>query len=48
MDRYGTESRLGHSPTDEDMARMHNGGPNGHKNKATEKYWDKVKKEMGN
>jgi hypothetical protein len=24
------------------MARMHNGGPNGHKKEATKKYWDKV------
>lgn len=43
MDRYATERRLGHEPTDEDIARIHNGGPNGHKKKATVSYWNKVK-----
>lgn len=28
------------------LARVHNGGPKGHKKKATEKYWQKVKKVM--
>ena len=46
MNRYATEGRLGHKPTDEDIARIHNGGPNGYKNPATEKYWAKVKKEL--
>ena len=27
----------------ETLARIHNGGPRGHKKKATEKYWQKVK-----
>ena len=27
----------------ETVARIHNGGPRGHKKKATEKYWQKVK-----
>ena len=31
---------------DEMKARVHNGGPTGHRKKATEKYWNKVKKEM--
>ena len=44
MNRYATEGRLGHSPTFEDMARIHNGGPNGYKMEATVKYWDKVNK----
>ena len=30
MDRYTIETRLGHPATDEDMARIHNGGPNGY------------------
>jgi hypothetical protein len=30
----------------ETLARIHNGGPNGHKKHATIKYWNKVKKEM--
>jgi hypothetical protein len=40
--RYATKGRLGHEPTDEDKARIHNGGPNGHKKDSTLKYWDKV------
>lgn len=28
------------------LARIHNGGPRGHKKKATIKYWNKVRKEM--
>lgn len=28
------------------LARVHNGGPKGHKKKATETYWVKVQKEM--
>lgn len=43
MKRYATEKRLGRTPRYEDMARIHNGGPNGHKKSATDKYWNKVK-----
>ena len=46
MARYCNARRLGHEPTQEDLARMHNGGPNGHKKSATLKYWDKVKDHM--
>lgn len=42
MARYATAHRLGHIPTDEDIARIHNGGPNGWKNPATLGYWTKV------
>jgi hypothetical protein len=28
--------------TCEDLARIHNGGPSGHKKESTEPYWDKV------
>tara|TARA_Y100000310_G_C20658018_1_gene803061 strand:+ start:302 stop:751 length:450 start_codon:yes stop_codon:yes gene_type:complete len=28
----------------ETLARIHNGGPKGHKKEATKKYWEKVKK----
>jgi hypothetical protein len=28
------------------LARIHNGGPTGYKEKATKKYWEKVKKAM--
>ena len=45
-DRYATEKRLGRPVTDEDRAKIHNGGPNGHKKDATMKYWNKIKKEL--
>ena len=32
--------------TTEEMARKHNGGPKGHKKKATLKYWRKIKAEL--
>lgn len=41
--KYATERRIGRPVTDEDRARIHNGGLNGYKKKATEKYWKKVK-----
>ncbi len=43
---YATEKRLGREPTDEDRARIWNGGPNGYKKKSTEGYWRKVKKQL--
>lgn len=46
MDRYATEKRLGRIVTIEDIARIHNGGPNGYKKDATLKYWHKVKAEL--
>ena len=41
---YATQKRLGRKPTNEDMARIWNGGPNGYKKTSTIKYWNKVKK----
>jgi len=41
MSRYATKKRLGHEPTFEDMARIHNGGPNGHKKDSTDIYWNR-------
>jgi hypothetical protein len=41
MDRYATEKRLGRPVTIEDIARIHNGGPNGYKKDSTIKYWKK-------
>lgn len=38
MARYATAARLGRPVTPEDIARIHNGGPNGHKKKATLGY----------
>ena len=46
MARYANERRLGRPVTIEDIARIHNGGQNGYKKKATLKYWEKVKKEL--
>ena len=46
MARYATERRLGRPVTDEDRARIWNGGPNGYKKTATLKYWAKVRKEL--
>lgn len=39
-------SRYGKGKTDEQLARIHNGGPSGHKKSSTLKYWKKVKKEL--
>ena len=46
MQRYATESRLGRPVTAQDIARIHNGGPNGWKRKSTLGYWAKVRKEL--
>ncbi len=43
---YATVERLGHEPTLQDLARIHNGGPNGYKKQATKVYWEKVKVEL--
>tara|TARA_R100001082_G_scaffold110645_1_gene91170 strand:- start:847 stop:1266 length:420 start_codon:yes stop_codon:yes gene_type:complete len=45
-ERYATIKRLGRIPTNEDRARIHNGGPNGFRKKSTVKYWKKVKNEL--
>ena len=42
MNRYATVARLGHTATNEDIARIHNGGPNGFRKSSTLKYWKKV------
>lgn len=40
---YATAKRLGRPVTDEDRARIWNGGPNGWKKASTIGYWAKVK-----
>lgn len=40
-DRYAPKDA-----TDEQLARIHNGGPKGHTRSGTLKYWKKVKKEL--
>lgn len=42
MARYATEERLGRPVTLEDIARIHNGGPNGYKKLSTIPYYKKV------
>ena len=41
---YGVklEDKLDRKATFEDLARIHNGGPNGWKKDSTKKYWEKV------
>lgn len=46
MKRYATAKRLGHVPTNEDYARIHNGGLNGFKKSATIPYWNKVQRAL--
>jgi len=46
MSRYATEKRIGRAVTIEDIARIHNGGPNGYKKACTINYWNKVKAEL--
>jgi hypothetical protein len=45
---YATEKRLGRKVTDQDKARIWNGGPNGFKKSSTKSYWTKVKKALEN
>lgn len=40
LDRYAKTA------TNEEMARIHNGGPRGHKKSATLKYWLKIKQKL--
>ena len=42
MARYATKERLGRPVTYEDIARIHNGGPNGYKKLSTIPYYKKV------
>lgn len=47
--RYAKDSLTKDSLTLDDLeklARIHNGGPKGHKKEATIKYWEKVKREL--
>lgn len=43
---YCTKQRLGRDPTDEDAARIWNGGPNGHRKSATKAYWLRVRRHL--
>jgi hypothetical protein len=46
MQRYATGDRLLRDVTAEDIARIHNGGPQGHKKASTTMYWKKVQAEL--
>lgn len=46
LNHYATRERLGAEPTLEHMARIHNGGPDGWMDGATEPYWFKVKERL--
>ena len=39
-------SRYGRGKSAEDLARIHNGGPKGHRKDATVEYWSKVEKRL--
>lgn len=43
---YATEKRLGRPVTDQDRARIWNGGPNGWRSHATVGYWRRVESKM--
>lgn len=44
LSHYATEKRLGHKPSPQEVARIWNGGPNGHKTRATDRYVAKFNK----
>ena len=48
MNRYAIEKRIGRKVTNEDRARIWNGGPNGYKKDSTIKYWNRVKSVISN
>jgi soluble lytic murein transglycosylase-like protein len=41
--KYATKKRLGRSPTQSDIARIWNAGPDGYKKPTSMGYWQKVK-----
>lgn len=43
LSHYASPQRLGRQPTLEDLARIWNGGPKGHRLRHTEPYWAKVR-----
>lgn len=46
MKLYATEKLIGRPVTDQDRARIWNGGPTGYKRASTLPYWNKVKKHL--
>ena len=45
-DHYATKERIGRKPSYEDIARIHNGGPNGWKKNSTKQYWNKIQQRL--
>ena len=48
LSMYATPQRLRRAVTDEDRARIWNGGPNGYRKTATDGYWHKVRNAIRN
>lgn len=46
LNYYGAEQRLGRPTRFSDLARIHNGGPDGWREPSTEPYWTKVKEAL--
>ena len=46
LNLYANVMRLGHAPSNEDLARIWHGGPNGYKDRRTLPYWEKVRVQM--
>lgn len=46
LSTYATRERLGHTPTDEDRARIWNGGPEGWRRPTTLGYWSRVRRRL--
>jgi hypothetical protein len=42
LDHYATEARIGRPVTDQDRARIWNGGPDGWRRRRTAAYWNRV------
>ena len=46
LNYYASKRRIGHDPSNQDLARIWNGGPRGHRKTATLSYWVKIQKEL--
>ena len=46
LSHYASKARLGRAATAQDMARIWNGGPQGHRSRSTLKYWARVQRAM--
>lgn len=46
LNHYASPKRIGRPVTDQDRARIWNGGPTGHRKAATTGYWSKVRRAL--